>query len=105
MLVVLTALTGVLLSLRPGPDRLQAAQPALLYIVPAVLAAVALHAWARGEFLQVLEPPSSSTAILLFYCNLLSFKLCVAYLSQASFLCCGHDVQQCYLLPAPCCSL
>jgi Signal peptide peptidase len=32
---------------------LQAAQPALLYIVPAVLGAVALHAHLRGEFTQV----------------------------------------------------
>ena len=31
---------------------LQAAQPALLYIVPAVLGAVAVHAQLRGEFLQ-----------------------------------------------------
>jgi Signal peptide peptidase len=31
----------------------QAAQPALLYIVPAVLGAVAVHAQLRGEFLQV----------------------------------------------------
>ena len=31
----------------------QAAQPALLYIVPAVLAAVGLHAHLRGEFKQV----------------------------------------------------
>lgn len=32
---------------------LQAAQPALLYIVPAVLGAVAVHAQLRSEFLQV----------------------------------------------------
>ena len=31
----------------------QAAQPALLYIVPAVLAAVGLHAHLRGEFQTV----------------------------------------------------
>lgn len=30
-----------------------AAQPALLYIVPAVLGAVALHAWQRKEFTKV----------------------------------------------------
>lgn len=30
-----------------------AAQPALLYIVPSVLICVGLHAWARGEFWQV----------------------------------------------------
>jgi Signal peptide peptidase len=35
------------------PCVLQAAQPALLYIVPAVLGAVAVHAHLRGEFLQV----------------------------------------------------
>ena len=31
----------------------EAAQPALLYIVPAVLGAVGLHACARGQFKQV----------------------------------------------------
>ncbi len=30
-----------------------AAQPALLYIVPAILGSVALHAWSKGKLLQV----------------------------------------------------
>lgn len=33
----------------------ETAQPALLYIVPAVLGAVGLHAWANRQFKQVLH--------------------------------------------------
>ena len=56
-----TARSSVLRIPRLGLDQLQAAQPALLYIVPAVLAAVALHAWKRGEFTQVPPAPPSSS--------------------------------------------
>ena len=43
----------------------QAAQPALLYIVPAVLAAVGLHAHLRGEFQTV--------CMLIFFAYVLVF--------------------------------
>ncbi len=53
-----------------------AAQPALLYIVPCVLGAVLLHAWAKGELMEVClcgtEPPPAACSCA-----------CVA-------LCCGH---------------
>ena len=33
----------------------QAAQPALLYIVPAILGCTGIHAWINGEFKQVFD--------------------------------------------------
>lgn len=33
----------------------QAAQPALLYIVPSILGCTGVHAWLRGEFKQLFE--------------------------------------------------
>ena len=58
----------------------QAAQPALLYIVPAVLAAVGLHAHLRGEFKQ-----ARCTHPSLFGCMCCSLSSCniVACWSQA----------------------
>ena len=49
----------------------QAAQPALLYIVPAVLAAVGLHAHLRGEFKQ-----ARCTHPSLFGCMCFSLSSC-----------------------------
>ena len=42
----------------------ETAQPALLYIVPAVLGAVGLHAWANKEFKQVLYQACTSSSVL-----------------------------------------
>lgn len=40
----------------------QAAQPALLYIVPAVIACTLLHAWANGELKQLFNFSESANS-------------------------------------------